>query len=126
MADPERYGWVAFGSALALIACLAASPVTARQAVHYLSGEGLYELCSSSIPAQRGECLGYLEGIVDAGDNELPGSICVPPGVKSDELRDVVVTYLRDRAATDRHVLPADFLVRTALASFCGSKPMQK
>jgi hypothetical protein len=93
--------------------------------VQYLTGEALYRLCVSPAPAQRGECIGYLEGIVDAGDSDLIGSTCVPPGTKSDQLRDVVVKYLRDHAATDRNVLPADFLARTAFAAFCsnGAKP---
>jgi hypothetical protein len=102
-----------------LAGCLAASPVMG--ATHFLTGEALYKLCTSPSAAQQGECLGYLEGIVDAGDNELPGANCVPPGVKSGQVRDVVVTYLRDHAAKDRHLLRADFLVRMAVASWCGA-----
>ncbi len=115
------------GSALALIACLAASPAMAGQ---FLSGEGLYQLCTGSAavqrdaPVQQAECMRYIEGVSDADDAE--GNSCVSPGVSTGQLRDVVTTYLREKAATDRHLLPAAILVRMALASFCGRGPMQK
>jgi hypothetical protein len=106
---------------LAFDLILAAAPAIAREAVQYLNGKSLYDLCISSSPAKREGCVGYLEGIVDAGDNELIGSTCVPPGVTGDQLRDTFVKLLREHATWDRH-LPADMLARMAFASFCGDK----
>jgi hypothetical protein len=107
---------------VALIACFAIWPVSGREQIAYLTGEKLYQLCTSPLPVQQGECVGYLEGIVDAGDNTLIGSTCVRPGVTTGQLRDVVVTYLRKDATPDQlSVLAGDFFVRMALASFCGN-----
>jgi hypothetical protein len=68
---------------------------------------------------QRGECYGYLEGIVDGGNEDLGNHpTCVGGDAKPEQLRNVVVTYLRDQPPPDRELFAA-FLVYQALAAFC-------
>jgi hypothetical protein len=50
---------------------LSALPATAQQSAQYMTSEKLYELCISSMPSDKRECVGYIEGIMDAGDNKL-------------------------------------------------------
>jgi hypothetical protein len=71
---------------ISLLAGFTATSVLAREAVHvqYFDGASLYEFCTSPNPAKRAGCIGYLQDIVDAGDNQLAGSTCVPLGTIGD------------------------------------------
>jgi Rap1a immunity proteins len=76
----------------------------------FLSGNELYTSCTS--PADRGECIGYVEGVLDTADFEglfykgnsnlhaaVEGSNvewCPPPGITSGQAADVATKFLRD------------------------------
>ena len=96
---------------VATLLSVTASSADAKDPVYYLTGEDLYQLCRSPNPTKLGECYGYLEGIVDAGNEDLGNHpTCVGGDAKIEQLRDVVVTYLRDRAAPDRKLFAAFFV----------------
>jgi len=70
---------------------------TTARAASFLIGNDLYRLCQSA--ERNGLCTGYIMGVVDYlnADREfLKKAGCVPAGVASDRVRDVVVKYLSD------------------------------
>lgn len=75
-------------------------------------GNKLFEFCEKTDDVSFGFCFGYVSGVVDATFDE--GHYCwSAPGVKSQQLKDVVTLWLRDHP--EKRHLPADELVATAL-----------
>lgn len=89
-------------------------------------GDMLYAHCLSSDTYARGMCLGYVEGIADAGEQQaLAGASasgastlgiwrwCIPTGAASGQAREIVVKFLRENPA-QRHLAAAS-IVASAL-----------
>ena len=83
------------------------------------AGDMLYAHCLSSDLYARGICLGYVEGVADAGEQEaLAGASvtgastlgiwrwCIPTGTASGQVRDIVVKFLRENPV-QRHLAAA-------------------
>lgn len=116
---------------LPILGCLAVSQPAIAQPV---SGNSLYEACTSDDQVQTGFCVGYLIGQIEGqflggllvtqragkevGFEDFNGFAnqifqhCIPPDASNGQLRDVVVAYLRDNPA-NRHET-ARFLVWSA------------
>jgi hypothetical protein len=83
-----------------------------------LHGNDLLRFCSSREPYQLNFCTGYIEGIRDglmfaALRLKSEPFFVVPNEAKSDQLKDIVVKYLKDNPET-RHK-PAGLLIFLAL-----------
>ena len=106
-----------------MLAAVLASLADARaeNVVGKLGGAGdmLYAHCLSSDLYARGICLGYVEGVADAGEQEVlagasvsGGSTlgiwrwCIPTGTASGQVRDIVVKFLRENPV-QRHLAAA-------------------
>ena len=113
-----------------MLAAVLASLADARaeNVVGKLGGAGdmPYAHCLSSDLYARGICLGYVEGVADAGEQEaLAGASvtgastlgiwrwCIPTGTASGQARDIVVKFLRENPA-QRHLAAAS-VVASAL-----------
>jgi hypothetical protein len=86
---------------------------------HFLDGNALLAECSvrqgeMTYFQSDSECLGYIIGAYDAVTDTMNG-ICVPRGVKSGQVRDLVVRFLRTHPE-QRH-LPGWELVNNALVN---------
>ena len=98
--------------ALAAGAALIAAPSA------YQTGDDLFRLCTSSKPAEAWQCLGYVEAVSDvlaAGDGVSGWFACIPPQVKSGQMRDIVVIFLRTEP--ERRNRTATSLMGKALSS---------
>jgi len=70
----------------------------------------LYEDCSAPLANlfERGLCYGYIDaviavrGIIETVMTPGVAGSCIPPGATKDQIRDVVVSHLRDHPV-DRH-----------------------
>ena len=85
---------------VAVCSCILVFSAAAAHAEHFLTGNDLYRVCQGS-GVDGGVCTGYVIGVFDqwaagraAGPFAKPA--CLPPGVGSGQLKDVVVRYLRD------------------------------
>jgi hypothetical protein len=77
---------------------------------HQLDGNQLFELCSGDDQI----CTGYVMGVADARDGDSHGiQFCIPDGVPRAQLREIVVTYLRN---SPKRSFPASIMVSGALA----------
>jgi hypothetical protein len=81
------------------------------QEVDMTSGELLERCRQPADTSASGYCAGYTTGIADT--LARTGHICVLPGVKRSEFRDIVVTYMNGHP-DDLHS-PAAYLARVAL-----------
>jgi hypothetical protein len=91
------------------------------------TGDMLYAHCLSSNTYARGICLGYVEGVADAGEQQaLAGASvsgdastlgtwrwCIPTGAALGQARELVVKFLRENPA-ERHLAAAG-IVASAL-----------
>ena len=104
------------------------SIVDARDLSAFVSGNALYEYCTSKSPFDNGLCTGYIEGISDAlGASAILGStVCVPSGVTVQQITDIVGRYLQGNPHL-RHYA-ANGLVAAALndAFPCSPNPQKK
>ena len=86
------------------------------------AGDMLYAHCLSSDLYARGICLGYVEGVADAGEQEaLAGASvtgastlgiwrwCIPTGAAPGQARDIVAKFLRENPA-QRHLAAASIV----------------
>jgi hypothetical protein len=76
----------------------------------YITGKELMNMCYATKldelkpnVTRYTNCLGYLQGVADtdgalAGWGDKPASFCIPTGVKSEELRQVVIKHLEKRS----------------------------
>lgn len=88
----------------------------------FLSGQDLNEMCSSDNLYSEGACLGYIEGVYDAGlaidtdpnKRRWPGLVraCVPDDVSAGQLKEVVKKRLRENPAEWHY--EADYIVARA------------
>jgi Rap1a immunity proteins len=80
----------------------------------WYDGNELYRWCTG---ADRSGCLGYVTGVasVEAALNAIP--ICFPAKATANQLRDVVIAYLRDNPA-DRHMSALVLVSNAYVASF--------
>lgn len=115
-----------------LLACGAWAQSSEIKNTLFLSGNDLYQRCTTPMNASDGLanfgfCRGYIYGYFDSILTRLAedgGSACLKSGVTNTQVVDVVVQYLRDNPAT-RHE-PADFAVLKAVATLvepCSSAP---
>lgn len=75
-----------------------------------LDGNQLLELCSG----QGQICAGYVLGVADARDRDPHGiRFCIPQGVSTAQLQEVVVKHLRD---SPKRTFPAAIMVSAAFA----------
>ena len=87
-----------------------------------MDGKALLGDCESQSPASFAICLGYLEAAVDThntwvGWKDLHAKICVPKGVKPEELRLVVVKYLNDNPKL-LHVSGSSLVLNALMGAF--------
>jgi hypothetical protein len=99
--------------------------VTSARAQWYQNGNTLLEICESQNGGDRIGCNAYLEGIVDAieGARVARGfSSCLRGGVQVNQVRDVVVTYLKTNAS--KRDVSAGWLASWAIEeAWCPEKP---
>jgi hypothetical protein len=87
-----------------------------ERTVSDLDGNDLLRLCTSELPVDVTFCMGYVEGVRDGlvwGTIERKPSFGIPAQVKSGQLKDVVVKYLKEHPE-NRHK-EAGFLTIGAL-----------
>ena len=82
-----------------LIASVVSVPITALAAQAFVSGNDLYERCTEPPPGSGPQvaCNGYILGVADL--LMMDERVCMPHGVVSQQLLDIVVKYLRDNPA---------------------------
>ena len=63
----------------------------------FLDSNELFDLCKegASITSQR-MCLGYLMGAADVGQQLHKGKLCMPTGVTSSQLQEMLMNYLKE------------------------------
>ena len=84
-------------AALAMSAVVISTPARAD----FKSGNDLLRVCESSNLGQYGECIGYIEGVIDVMQtmrHETHKPECITGGIEAGQIRDVVVKYLHDYA----------------------------
>jgi hypothetical protein len=99
-----------FLAGLAIIANLF-EPAVAEKISGFVGGNELFESCKSDNVGVQNICRGYIVGVVDAFDAQR--IICTPENVSADQVRDIVVKWLRDHPE-NRH-LQAATLVKAAI-----------
>jgi hypothetical protein len=71
----------------------------------FYSGQDLHERCGAASGMDRGLCVGYIQGVFDSGTDGPPNggtewpsgmTACVPEGVTSGQLTEVVTKWLRE------------------------------
>src|SRR5262245_8237262 len=103
-----------------LVAVALSCFVVGKAAAGFIDGNSLFSACEEEARGDPGGnspvgmCLGYILGAYDASERAAPGKIiCVPTGVKAQQVRDGVKLYLRNHP--DKRQLPASYLVVIAL-----------
>jgi hypothetical protein len=97
---------------------------------YYIDGNELYRKCSIN-PSSSTEymdssfCLAYILGVSDTLDTARANNkvdVCVPAGVQAQQLKDVVLAYLRSKPSIRN--MEANILVVNALGDAwgCGTK----
>lgn len=109
----RRASWRQVFTAIAVVVAVVATAASAR--ANFITGNDLYQHCTSSGGLESGQGTGYLEAIVDVLETNriYGGPACFPPGVQLGQVRHVITGALAANPAI-RH-LPADVLVSTAL-----------
>jgi hypothetical protein len=106
--------------AAAMAIVLSATPSAAKDYGPYVTGEDLNKICQEYLRFRHSrkanasaafECLGYVLGVTDT----LVDALCLPDGVESGTLADVVAQYLDQHPA--EHAMGGNFLIRSALTS---------
>jgi hypothetical protein len=103
---------------LALLGLGMAGPAAAG----FVTGDKLFEFCQArSGSAQNVYCLGYIVGVADMVDDPLLSKVlpsqakfCVPDKLQSNQLKDVVVSYLQNNP--QERVFQAQALIVVALS----------
>lgn len=106
----------AIAAALLVSGASAAEPTFSS----YLRGESLQRLCE----ADTASCEMYIVGVVDrmfldASDQEQRTDFCLPQGVKSGQLRLVVMKYLRDNPEVLHAVAASNIGAAVSIAFPC-------
>ncbi|MCJ8157238.1 Rap1a/Tai family immunity protein [Sphingomonas sp. LaA6.9] len=105
---------------IAMSIAISTSPAQAK----WMDGNELLAICDSSDSADKIQCMGYIQGVLDASDSSL-GSKEIPPvdtpdNVTAGQLKDIVIAYLKANPEK-RHTQASD-LVFTALVRAFGQK----
>lgn len=95
---------------LIIFATLAATPAG------FFTGNDLWNHCRGDA-IDRSACYGYIAGIADATEFEVPRLICMPAHVLMPQLHDVVIAYLEAHPET-RHHAAADLVGVALLRAF--------
>jgi len=82
-----------------------------RTSAAFLRGNQLYDTCTSQEIVKRLQCREYIAGMADAFNWDK--FVCAPDQASENQVRDVVVNYLRDHAEV-RHYSAAS-IARNAL-----------
>ena len=91
-------------AAFALIAMQAIPPTSEPRPEPVVNtGAGLLENCTydgkassqADLEFHLGLCIGFIKGVTNAWAEQNPGGICPPDDVDNEDLRDVVVVWLR-------------------------------
>lgn len=92
----------------AVAATMLATPTHATPVSSFMDGNTLHDWCRR----ETGACAGYVIGVHDGISlAKEPGSwFCVPDGVKSDQIRDVVTAFLRGHPKW-RHVAASQLVL---------------
>lgn len=99
----------------------------------FFTGNQLYSECTSEKGNREylgniSTCNGYIMGVLDAADTHAQWdkkiAICIPTGVNTGQLREIVIAELRANPAL-RH-LPAAYFVLSAVSSAFPCKPPPK
>lgn len=109
---------------LAGVALMLTAGAAAAQRVTKVDGARLLEICTSSNRGLAMSCEAYIDGVSDTvtlyqeaaprqGDARVPDTICVPPATTGGQLRDEVVSFLRQHA--DARPRPAAQVVTRVL-----------
>lgn len=94
--------------ALAVGLGLIATPAHAE----WMSGNELYDMCSTASVVDRASCLAYVMGVLD-GVRGLDQPPRTPVGATGGQVRDVVTKYLADHP--ESRTLPARKIVTSAV-----------
>jgi len=90
-------------------------PTTAQANYPFVNGNMLHEMCS---PAQS-LCPFYVMGVVDGLTLVDRGSFCLPEGVNSGQVADVVAKYLLDTPEKRHHTAASLVALSLRLAFPC-------
>jgi hypothetical protein len=95
-----------------MIFLFATAPILAAAQPHlgFLDGNKLYEICSK----WRYPCEYYVAGVVDQAVLSDDSNICLPPGARTEQTRDVVRNYLKAHPETRQ--MSAAYLTYIAVA----------
>ncbi len=82
--------------------CLA-SP--AQAASNYVTGKELQKLCTSPFDTDYGYCAGFVTGVADVMLQQVVSGkkSCHKPSIKSQQLVDLVVSYMEHNPETKKH-----------------------
>ncbi len=87
---------------LGAVVAAASTPGEAANTAFILTGNDLYGHCKAPNVYEAGQCLGYIEGVIDQleasrADGHLPE--CLPASITPAQARDVVLKFLTDNPA---------------------------
>jgi Rap1a immunity proteins len=109
------------GISIAVAALLFSLSVQADEA--FYSGNQILSMCESQSAFDYGRCLGYVLAVSDIMGMTMENTgwvkNCQPPGVTSDQLKDVVVQYLRNHPADHHYAAPGPVLMALSQAFPC-------
>lgn len=82
-------------------------------------GNNLLIACTAAPGVQQGYCYGYINAIADAtSNNTIDGfKACIPQQVQVEQLRDVVIQYLRNHPA-ERHYSVLGLVAKALAGAF--------
>jgi hypothetical protein len=111
--------WLHKGAALRLAVVITASLGSTPAWPAFKTGNDILTHCTEQNLAETRRCWGYLEGVADAMViHDVNGfTACFSVGVDSDQLKDIVLQYLRANPAT-RHYVAADIVARALAQAF--------
>ena len=117
-------------TALAWLVVQPASPGSESQPEPVVNtGAGLLENCTydgkassqADLEFHLGLCIGFIKGVTNAWAEQNPGGICPPDDVDNEDLRDVVVVWLRTHPEALAAPAVAAVVVATTEAFPCGA-----
>jgi hypothetical protein len=98
---------------LAVVLGLAiATPASAS----FMNGNDLMKVCSSDDRLDKGQCLGYIKGVVDVAPRK---DTCVPAEATVGQIRDIFLKSMKENPE-DRDLLASALLAVALHEAFCG------
>jgi hypothetical protein len=101
---------------IAAVSVLALVMASRNAAAGFVNGNDLYSWRTDANQRNADGCFGYITGAADALEWARVGTThppCIPEGVQSTQVRDVVVNYLRDHP--EQRQLGAEMLILVAM-----------